>query len=69
MAFQADCVVVWKVDVAGSHGIGKRAVKKIVILVFILAIMKEPRDMRSRSTNQKEANHDNLRYAVGAVSK
>jgi len=42
MAFQPDWVVVWKVDLAGSHGIGKRAVEKIVIAVFILATMKVP---------------------------
>jgi len=35
MAFQADCVVVWKVDVVGGHDIGKRAVEKIAIVVFI----------------------------------
>jgi len=43
MAFQPDCVIVWKVGVAGSHGIGNRAVEKIAIAVFVLAIIKVPR--------------------------
>ena len=67
MAFQADYVVVWKVDVAGSHGIGKRAVEKIVIAISILPTMKAPRGNCVHAVVRQREVKNNLRCGHGVL--